>query len=590
MESKITDIWKEKYSLSNVRNKISINPNDTLHSIYKKTAKYIYKNGLANSDFNKKTEYNAVFNRANHEYGEFKNLSINPINLDKLSDEENKLLGSSYGDITDYHFYQIEYEAKGQDRSRLVLVDPQNTTAKNDGVNYHWRDSLESGISKDGFVKYNQELLIGYDILRKDLVKNVDLNKAAESLIDSLNEKSLGAKKYTYLFEKSLRVEQSKNVIHEVTPAEVQQNDHLRLWLGFGTKKEEKLDNTEIEQALKKSPLLMGAENGLGSNYVWNKKAFYHQLDKNKAIDQIGKYLNQTYNLSLQTNFDQELNSNRATFFMTKKQINQSTEAKMKELADKWKDNVKGVELDNEVDLDKLDKLSPEIKSTLALLPKSENGEKPIIRFRKLKNHKALGIFTPFNNTLAVDFRPNDGGGIGLQSFVHEYGHFLDYNTQDGFPRSLSKDFQPILQKTQAEIAHISKDNENGTPKNKTYLSIPTEVFARGFEMYVTHLGLDNSLIKSQKQYNNSRYTTFAPEKSVQEPKLETKISEKDPAWKNDLKTKYDGKALSELPEREIRKRAYLITKGRYHSNQDKQILSLKAKFDRMHAARQLER
>ena len=54
-------------------------------------------------------------------------------------------------------------------------------------------------------------------------------------------------------------------------------------------------------------------------------------------------------------------------------------------------------------------------------------------------------MFTPFNNTLAVDFRPNDGGGIGLQSFVHEYGHFLDYNTKDELPRSLSSDFADVV-------------------------------------------------------------------------------------------------------------------------------------------------
>ena len=103
----------------------------------------------------------------------------------------------------------------------------------------------------------------------------------------------------------------------------------------------------------------------------------------------------------------------------------------MSTLSNEWQNNLSSVEIDNEVDLNKLSELKPEISKSLAILPKADNSKKPILRFRKLRNHHALGMFTPFNNTLAIDFRPNDGGGIGLQSFVHEYGHFLDYNTKD---------------------------------------------------------------------------------------------------------------------------------------------------------------
>src|SRR5699024_6727169 len=113
----------------------------------------------------------------------------------------------------------------------------------------------------------------------------------------------------------------------------------------------------------------------------------------------------------------------------------------------------------------------------------ADNGKKPILRFRKLRNHHALGMFTPFNNTLAVDFRPNDGGGIGLQSFVHEYGHFLDYNTKDELPRSLSNDFADVLSKTQAEINNIDSKKAHDY---KAYLNTPSEIFARGFELYTS--------------------------------------------------------------------------------------------------------
>ena len=49
-------------------------------------------------------------------------------------------------------------------------------------------------------------------------------------------------------------------------------------------------------------------------------------------------------------------------------------------------------------------------------------------------------------NTIAIDFRDtnDDIGGVGLQSFVHEYGHALDYATGSGL-LSMRDDFKPIV-------------------------------------------------------------------------------------------------------------------------------------------------
>ncbi len=84
-----------------------------------------------------------------------------------------------------------------------------------------------------------------------------------------------------------------------------------------------------------------------------------------------------------------------------------------------------------------------------------------------MRNHRALGIFTPVNNTVAVDFRSDENGmiekgigkkNIGLQSLIHEYGHFLDYNMLcDSAALSLSGDFDNILFQTQAELRANSK-------------------------------------------------------------------------------------------------------------------------------------
>ncbi len=586
MKSKITDIWKEKYGLSNVNKKLSINSKDNLHSIYKKTAKYIYNNGLANGDFDDQTEYEAILNRTFQEYRKYKNFNVTPIQYNELLEEEQRLLNRSYGEISNYHFYQIKYNVIDHQRSKLILVDPNNTTTNKEGDSYTWAIPMTDAVSRSGFVKYNQNLLIGYDRLQRDLIKNIKLNPETVHLLERLNNPAYGRKRWNYVFEKNIEVERNRDNVREVTFEDVKNDSSLKIRTGFSP--HDKIidqDKKVIEEKLKNEPLLIGSKDIYGNDHIWIKKYYEMAQKENKAIDQIEKYLNETYNLSLQTDFDKTINSNRATFFTTKKQINKATEDKMKELTNKWQDNVKGVELDNEVDLDKLDKLAPEIKSTLQMLPKSENGSKPTIRFRKLKNHKALGIFTPFNNTIAVDFRPDDGGGIGLQSFIHEYGHFLDYNTESKSSKSLSKEFQPIIQKTQAEINHISKDDENGSTKKKTYLSTPTEIFARGFEMYVNHLGFDNSLIKTREEYQKStRYTTFAPEikkemftyfnKEFPDLKLNIERIHKE----TDKQQKIE-KSVDQLPEREIRRQAFLIEKGRLHMKDDKKVLGERNKL-----------
>ena len=172
----------------------------------------------------------------------------------------------------------------------------------------------------------------------------------------------------------------------------------------------------------------------------------------------------------------------------------------MSRLSSLLSNTFKGVEIDNDVDLKKLDKLVPDLEKTSQILPKTD--KKPILRFRKLKNHKALGLYTPLNNTLAIDFR-KDGQETGLQSFIHEFGHNLDFTTSDTL-LSLNDQFKPILNATQTKIKESVLSN-----KDKTYLSTPTEIFARSFELYMSDKGLNNSLIKDPKEYNDSKNEKF---------------------------------------------------------------------------------
>lgn len=96
-------------------------------------------------------------------------------------------------------------------------------------------------------------------------------------------------------------------------------------------------------------------------------------------------------------------------------------------------------------------------------------------------------------------------------------------------------------------------------------------------------MGLNNSLIKGSKSYENSiRYTTFTPEirkrmfkyfdKEFPDLKRNIELS------KNQQNKKIE-ESVDQLPEREIRRQAFLIEKGRLHTQNDRKILAKKARL-----------
>lgn len=577
--SKITDIWKEKYGISNFEKTINITSKDNIYKIFKKTAKFIYKNGMANGDFDEKTELEAIQHLKDNFFDQ-KDATITQIDKSKLTDVEKKNLKAAYKfDDTTFgkcHFYQMDYRnGYDADQSKLLIVDPSNTTSIKDKVNLRWKYYDEGfQVTSGGFTKLNQDLLIGYDKLHTDIARNMPVDAPEiKELLSCLEDPQGGKKANQYHYTKDIFAQLDKNIVHTPTMEDFKKDEGLQV--NFGSLSN---DPKEIEKRM--SNFVVGSKGPNGWLRLWHKDTFRNNIKRNDAIDKVNIYLNKTYNLVLQQDYEEKLLKSRATFYQTKKNINKDAEATMSTLSNEWQNNLSSVEIDNEVDLNKLSELKPEISKSLAILPKADNGKKPILRFRKLRNHHALGMFTPFNNTLAVDFRPNDGGGIGLQSFVHEYGHFLDYNTKDELPRSLSSDFADVLNKTQAEINNIDIKKAH---ENKAYLNTPSEIFARGFELYASKMGLNNSLIKGSKSYENSiRYTTFTPEirkrmfkyfdKEFPDLKRNIELS------KNQQNKKIE-ESVDQLPEREIRRQAFLIEKGRLHTQNDRKILAKKGRL-----------
>lgn len=150
------------------------------------------------------------------------------------------------------------------------------------------------------------------------------------------------------------------------------------------------------------------------------------------------------------------------------------------------------VEFDEMCDLDKTRELS---KECIALLDNffgfmREDTMKNSIRFRRLGNHHAAGLYYAGVRCLCVDV-------ASPSSFVHEFGHLIDYTAQ----YSLKDDFGEIRRMYGRYIDGLPEEEKGIFTKKygPDYYKKPTEVFARSFELYVTErLGVLNSLVETE--------------------------------------------------------------------------------------------
>ena len=103
------------------------------------------------------------------------------------------------------------------------------------------------------------------------------------------------------------------------------------------------------------------------------------------------------------------------------------------------------------------------------------------VRFRRLGKQKAAGLYYPALQCLCVDIN-------NPSSFIHEFGHLIDY-TFDSL--SLKDDFLPIisfysdlLRRRMDEDETFKLEMQKKSKYNLQYYIMPTEIFARCFEMY----------------------------------------------------------------------------------------------------------
>lgn len=490
---KITSLMKSKFGVTRVNKVLKIKSTDNLYQVFNKTSKYIYQMGLLSDDWTLFDYENAVESILKFYYPGKKMIYIEPFSSDKLSDHEKRDIHRTYGfkekddqpNWKDTLFItKLVDENTHKSVKDLIIVDPQNSKVSNHQLIYsNWypgsvygdnENSWLNSQNLDGTGVFNANLLLGNYKLATDIKQNLNMNVFGFKLLKMLQISNNRSSKYAYLFTY----------------------------------------NEAFMQSVKNKTGYFDED----GDYNWNggicgPRTYQQLVGLYETIPVFMSYLKEVYSISLQQAYeDAQAGKSHAKFFQQKKNINQSTREEMNRLSNDWNQWFAGVEIDNDVDLDKLHKLAPEIEATVKALPKGINDSKPILRFRKLGNHKALGMFTNFNNTLAVDFRKLDDNNVGIQSFIHEYGHFLDFNTKDDELLSLSKDFQPILSKAQDYTVDLYKKATVKPSLKLNYLLTPTEVFARAFEAYVSLLGLDNSLIEDKKNYlknHDVRYGGF---------------------------------------------------------------------------------
>lgn len=451
MEKELTNLSKS-LGLKKI-GPLKFKEDDDLYKKFQKLIKYIYKN------VERKKEDNSTAVKKMFEYRFGKEGSLEKLSLDDTSIPQYKQTEDFSGEVYRYNWKNV----LGNPMATYFFVDPQNHFGSKHGKRFRPLDYLgrqkrtsSQYIYDKEAVMLNQDRLVGFDRFEKALLEEYT------------------KKQGNYLFsEKTLR-------------------NYLSLL---------------IDPAM------------AGKKEVWRFKETNHSYGE--LVEFIDGYISSVYEVVVQHEYEKNLESQfRADPSTTKANINEETQKVMNNT--ELKEYFKFVELDNDVDLKLFGDFEREMHRVQEVLPKI-NDTKPDLRLRKLGNYKAAGLYFPFNKTIALDFRSDSTENRdeykpsepGIRSFIHEYGHYLDYNlvNSDGMTTSLSleQEFRPIIEK------YVEQLKENGIysqshGKTANYYAVPTEVFARAFEVYAYEKGLRSPLMKSEDYGTEPQYVSFTPE------------------------------------------------------------------------------
>lgn len=185
--------------------------------------------------------------------------------------------------------------------------------------------------------------------------------------------------------------------------------------------------------------------------------------------------------------YDRKTSSSYAKSYETKKNIPQKIIKAMEE--SRFNRYFGYVEFDEDSDVQKIMELEEEWEAINKQILHQPKKELVSLRFRKLGNHAAAGLYYPAVQCICVDVRYPS-------SFIHEYFHMLDYTYGKlSSTYEFSKIYDVYAKKLTSLVENTSIKLTGKYDLN--YYLTRTEVFARCAEMYLTRcLGIDNSLCR----------------------------------------------------------------------------------------------
>ncbi|MEZ1268778.1 LPD1 domain-containing protein [Enterococcus faecium] len=602
IENSLTSLMKTKFGVTR-SSSVKLTEKDTLYTIFRKLADNIYKNGTWTQEDEIQAVDTLIRNRNNFSIDTENiiwtdrkganwqaNVSITPIDgQDKLT-LGNRIDGKiAYKTLVD----RVNLENKEEKTKKTyVLLDPENKSGTKHAKFYYFGSGTKEQLNY--FAIGNMNRAIGYDKLQRDILKEFESQKDSlsfdkgdlEGFIRKLSSSEYSGKSNEPMFKKDFIGELTDSYLNTLPRDESMRylgqpylaeemvkkgevDDHNREWVekqlatNWGDLTSD--PDSKMKVNLDEAPYIL--QTGNFKRYIDHTQIKYHRKN-NKIIDFVQKYVENTYDLILQVEYEKDIEKQtRASAWQTKKNINIETQKIMDSTP--LKKYFKFIELDNDVDLNLFGQFEQEMERIHEVLPKTGNKSLEL-RLRKLGNYRALGMYVPTNNTIAIDFRDygDDIGGVGIQSFIHEYAHALDYSIGNGRLLSMSDDFRGIVMKYRENL-NLNGQNSY-VAKKGGYYTTPTEVFARAFELYVSEAGFKSALLKSEKVYKTRLEYSLFDKKMREEislyfdqvfPDLKAKINE---FMKN------SNKKIVNEPKKSISSEGQQYKKARNHEERKK--------------------
>ena len=203
--------------------------------------------------------------------------------------------------------------------------------------------------------------------------------------------------------------------------------------------------------------------------------------------EQLYILLKQIYLDEEDSKYDRNVSSLYAKSYITKKNIPPKILDAMKNST--FNNYFGYVEFDGDSDVQKIMELEKEWEAINNHILPQPKKELVSLRFRKLGNHNAIGLYYPKLQCICVDVRQPS-------SFTHEYFHMLDYTLGK---LSSTYEFSKVYDVYAPKLTKLVDERKiplSGKYDLLYYLT-RTEVFARCAEIYLTRcLKIDNSLCR----------------------------------------------------------------------------------------------